>query len=113
MIAARIAAHAADIAKGVPGAMEQDLQMARHRKRLDWEGQFAVCLDPERARRMRAESGVADHGAWHHVRGVLRLQGHGRCHGAGGCEDVAFPGSRGALAAGTDAWPYAEGRLST
>ncbi len=63
VIAARIAAHAADIAKGVPGAMERDLQMARHRKRLDWEGQFAVCLDPERARRMRAESGVADHGA--------------------------------------------------
>jgi phosphomethylpyrimidine synthase len=63
VIAARIAAHAADIAKGVPGAMERDIQMARHRKRRDWEGQFAMSLDPERARQVRAESGVAEHGA--------------------------------------------------
>ena len=33
------------------------------RKKLDWEGQFALALDPERARRLRTESGVADHGA--------------------------------------------------
>jgi phosphomethylpyrimidine synthase len=63
VIAARIAAHAADIAKGVAGAMDRDVRMARHRKRRDWEGQFAEALDPERARRLRAESGVADHGA--------------------------------------------------
>jgi phosphomethylpyrimidine synthase len=63
VMAARIAAHAADIAKGVQGAFERDLQMARHRKRRDWEGQFAVALDPAKARRLRAESGVADHGA--------------------------------------------------
>jgi phosphomethylpyrimidine synthase len=63
VIASRIAAHAGDIAKGVKGAMEQDIRMARCRKKLDWEGQFAEALDPERARRLRAESGVADHGA--------------------------------------------------
>ncbi len=63
VMAARIAAHAADIAKGVPRAMERDVQMARHRKRLDWEGQFTVAIDPEKARQMRAESGVAEHGA--------------------------------------------------
>jgi len=63
VIAARIAAHAADIAKGVKGAMEQDIAMARCRKKLDWEGQFALSLDPGKARRLRAESGVADHGA--------------------------------------------------
>ncbi|HTU02844.1 MAG TPA: phosphomethylpyrimidine synthase ThiC [Candidatus Sulfotelmatobacter sp.] len=63
VMAARIAAHAADIAKGVPGALERDVLMARHRKRLDWDGQFATALDPERARRVRAESGVAEHGA--------------------------------------------------
>jgi phosphomethylpyrimidine synthase len=63
VVAARIAAHAADIAKGVPGAMEQDNRMARARKRLDWEGEFAAALDPETARRMRAESPVAAHGA--------------------------------------------------
>ncbi len=63
VIASRIAAHAGDIAKGVKGAMEKDIRMAKCRKGLDWEGQFNLALDPEKARRMRAESGVADHGA--------------------------------------------------
>ncbi len=63
VIASRIAAHAADIAKGVKGAMEKDIRMAKCRKKLDWEGQFDMALDPEKARRLRAESGVADHGA--------------------------------------------------
>jgi phosphomethylpyrimidine synthase len=63
VIASRIAAHAGDIAKGVKGAMAKDISMARCRKKLDWEGQFALALDPEKARRLRAESGVADHGA--------------------------------------------------
>jgi phosphomethylpyrimidine synthase len=63
VIASRIAAHAADIAKGVKGAMAKDVQMAKCRKKLDWEGQFGLALDPEKARRLRAESGVADHGA--------------------------------------------------
>jgi phosphomethylpyrimidine synthase len=64
VMASRIAAHAADIVKGVKGAMEKDLAMAKCRKALDWEGQFALALDPEKARRLRAESGVAEeHGA--------------------------------------------------
>ncbi len=64
VMACRIAAHAADIAKGVKGAMEKDTAMARCRKQLDWEGQFALALDPEKARRLRAESGVdEEHGA--------------------------------------------------
>ena len=63
VMAARIAAHAGDIAKGVKGAMEKDIAMARCRKKLDWEGQFNLAMDPEKARRLRAESGVADHGA--------------------------------------------------
>jgi len=63
VMAARIAAHAGDIAKGVKGAMEKDTAMARCRKKLDWEGQFNIAIDPEKARRLRAESGVADHGA--------------------------------------------------
>ncbi len=63
VIASRIAAHAADIAKGVPGAMQRDSEMARCRKKLDWEGQYRHSLDPERARRLREESGVSDHGA--------------------------------------------------
>ncbi len=63
VIAARIAAHAGDIAKGVKGAMDKDRAMARCRKKLDWEGQFDLAIDPATARRLRAESGVADHGA--------------------------------------------------
>ena len=55
--------HAGDIVKGVKGAIDKDIAMARCRKKLDWEGQFALALDPERARQLRAESGVADHGA--------------------------------------------------
>ena len=63
VVASRIAAHAADVAKGVPGAIEKDMAMARARKKLDWEGQFAMALDPDRAREYRANSPVSDHGA--------------------------------------------------
>lgn len=64
VMACRIAAHAGDIVKGVKGAMEQDIAMAKCRKALDWPGQFALALDPAKARRLRAESGVdEEHGA--------------------------------------------------
>jgi len=64
VMASRIAAHAGDLVKKVPGAWEKDLAMARCRKALDWEGQFAQALDPDKARRLRAESGVdEEHGA--------------------------------------------------
>lgn len=63
VIATRIAAHAADIAKGVKGAMAKDIAMAKCRKKLDWEGQFALAMDPDKAREYRANSPVSDHGA--------------------------------------------------
>ena len=56
IIASRIAAHAADIAKGIPGAKEWDRKLAQARARLDWEEQFSLAIDPEKARRYRAES---------------------------------------------------------
>lgn len=56
IIASRIAAHAADIAKGIPGAKEWDRKMAQARARLDWEEQFSLAIDPDKARRYRAES---------------------------------------------------------
>ena len=56
IIASRIAAHAADIAKGIPGAKEWDRKMAQARARLDWEEQFSLAIDTEKARRYRAES---------------------------------------------------------
>ncbi|MFV0242641.1 MAG: phosphomethylpyrimidine synthase ThiC [Lacrimispora sphenoides] len=56
IIAARIAAHAADIAKGIKGAKEWDHKMSDARKRLDWETMFQLAIDPEKARRYRAMS---------------------------------------------------------
>ncbi|MDR1549017.1 MAG: phosphomethylpyrimidine synthase ThiC [Hungatella sp.] len=56
IVAARIAAHAADIAKGIRGAREWDHKMSNARKRLDWEAMFQLSIDPEKARRYRAAS---------------------------------------------------------
>ncbi|MFZ5774118.1 MAG: phosphomethylpyrimidine synthase ThiC [Thermodesulfobacteriota bacterium] len=55
VIASRIAAHAADIAKGLPGAIDKDIEMAKRRNNLDWKGQIELSLDPEKARRFREE----------------------------------------------------------
>lgn len=56
IIASRIAAHAADIAKGIKGARDWDRRMSEARKKIDWEEMFALSMDPEKARRYRAES---------------------------------------------------------
>ncbi len=50
VVVTRIAAHAADLAKGISGASQRDNQMARCRRDLDWEGQMAVAIDPATAR---------------------------------------------------------------
>ncbi len=55
VIASKIAAHAADIAKGVPGAIEMDIEMAKRRKALDWNGQIEMSLNPEKVKSWRAE----------------------------------------------------------
>lgn len=51
IMATKIAAHAADIAKGIPGAREQDDLMAQARHKLDWEEMFKIAADGEKARR--------------------------------------------------------------
>lgn len=51
VMAARIAAHVADIAKGLPGALEQDRRMSLYRQKLDWEGMIRESIDPELTRR--------------------------------------------------------------
>ena len=56
IIASKIAAHAADIAKGVKGATDWDNEMSKARRDLDWEKMFDLSIDPEKARRYRAES---------------------------------------------------------
>jgi phosphomethylpyrimidine synthase len=55
IIASRIAAHAADIVKNVPGARDWDNQMARARKALDWDQQIELAIDPARARLSREQ----------------------------------------------------------
>lgn len=60
VIASRIAAHAADIAKGVKGAMDRDIQMAKARKALNWDEQIRLSLDPARARLLRESSPPSD-----------------------------------------------------
>ena len=64
VIASLIAAHAADIVKEIPGAIEKDHAMAKARKDLDWEKQFELALDPAKARERRGSNDAADeHGA--------------------------------------------------
>jgi len=60
VIASKIAAHVADIAKGVRGAMDRDIAMAQCRKKMDWQGQIKASLDPERSRRIRDSRTPAD-----------------------------------------------------
>ena len=63
VITARIAAHAADLVKGVPGAREWDLKMAQARKELDWQAQLDLAIDPELAREKRGARNPQDEGA--------------------------------------------------
>lgn len=56
IIAAKIAAHAADIAKGIPGAADWDREMSKARQDLNWERMFDLAIDKEKAERYRRES---------------------------------------------------------
>lgn len=53
VIASKIAAHAADVAKGI--GSELDEEMSKARKDFDWEKQFEIAMDPEKAKKLRAE----------------------------------------------------------
>lgn len=56
IIAAKIAAHAADIAKNIKGARDWDNEMSLARQELNWNKMFELAIDPEKARRYRKES---------------------------------------------------------
>ena len=60
VMASRIAAHAGDIAKGVPGAADWDREFSDLRRRRKWPEQLARCMDPKRAAALRAQRGGAD-----------------------------------------------------
>ncbi|MFA5145828.1 MAG: phosphomethylpyrimidine synthase ThiC [Candidatus Omnitrophota bacterium] len=56
VIATKIAAHAADIAKGIGGALERDIGISKARRARDWKGQFALALDSVKPRAYRRRS---------------------------------------------------------
>jgi len=56
IIASKIAAHAADIAKGIKSAIEKDKKMAQYRKSLDWPGQIKLSFDPDKVKYYRKKS---------------------------------------------------------
>jgi len=56
VIASKIAAHAADIAKNIPGAIEKDIAISHARAARDWKKQFKLALDPERCKAYRKSS---------------------------------------------------------
>ena len=60
VMAARIAGHAADIVKGVKGALQWDNEMARARKARDWQKQMELAIDPAKARRIRGNRSSSD-----------------------------------------------------
>jgi phosphomethylpyrimidine synthase len=60
VVASKIAAHAADIARGLPGAADWDLKMSQARRALDWDTQIKLSINPAKARRYRDLSQAKD-----------------------------------------------------
>ena len=56
IVAAKIAAHAGDLAKKIPGAYDRDDAMSRARREIDWERMFALAIDPQKARAIHDEA---------------------------------------------------------
>ena len=79
--------------QGGQGSHGQGHGMARCRKKLDWEGQFSLAIDPEKAGGCAPSPGRRPRRLYH-VRRVLRLQGDGRRHAAGVGGGVSGPDSR-------------------
>jgi phosphomethylpyrimidine synthase len=60
VVASKIAAHAADLAHGLPGASDWDLKMSQARRSLDWDTQIKLSINPAKARRYRDLSQAKD-----------------------------------------------------
>jgi phosphomethylpyrimidine synthase len=60
VVATRVAAHAGDIVKRIPGALEWDTAMSEARKNLDWDRMLNLAIDPRKARRLREGSKPQD-----------------------------------------------------
>lgn len=60
IVASRIAAHAADLAKGLSGAQEWDNAMSKARQEIDWEKMYSFAMDPAKARKMHESTQPKD-----------------------------------------------------
>ena len=60
VIASRIAAHAADVALGLPQAVNRDKEMSRARKKLDWDRQIELSFNPDLAAELRHSSEIGE-----------------------------------------------------
>ncbi len=60
VVASRIAAHAADLARGLPGAAEWDLKISQARRALDWPTQIALSVNPDKAKQYREQSRIQE-----------------------------------------------------
>jgi len=60
VIASKIAAHAADIARGIPNSMDIDNKMAKARSELDWNAMFSLAMNKEKAETLKHECGTTD-----------------------------------------------------
>ena len=60
VVASKIAAHAADLALGFPGAADWDLKMSKARRALDWQTQIQLSVNPDKARLYRDLSQAKD-----------------------------------------------------
>lgn len=60
IMATRIAAHAADLAKGIPGAAAWDHAMSKARQEIDWEKMYVLSIDPDKARKMHESAQPKD-----------------------------------------------------
>jgi len=56
LVASKIAAHAADLARGNKSAMKRDIDLSRARRRRDWKEQFGLSIDPEKPVEYRKDS---------------------------------------------------------
>ncbi len=81
VIASKIAAHIGDLEKGIASAWERDRKMSDARNRFDWKTMFEVCIDPEKARRVRHSSEDKDRDVCTMCGDMCALKTHARAFG--------------------------------
>ncbi|MBC2715115.1 MAG: phosphomethylpyrimidine synthase ThiC [Desulfobacteraceae bacterium] len=81
VIASKIAAHIGDLEKGIQSAWERDRKMSDARNRFDWKTMFDVCIDPEKARKMRQGSEDKDRDVCTMCGDLCALKTHSRAFG--------------------------------